>query len=165
MGFVDSISRWVGRAVSWLVPVLILELAWETASRYLFNYPTVWSYDLSYMLYGAIFMLGAADTLRKDEHVRVGLFYDKAGPRAKALVDALGYLIFFFPVMGALVYYGGEFAYKSWLILEVSGESMWQPAIYPFKTFLPVAAALILVQGLARFVGCLRTLRGGDHVD
>lgn len=165
MNFMDTLNRWVGRAVSWLVPVLVLELVWETFSRYVLNAPTVWSYDISYMLYGGLFMLGSAYTLQKDKHVRIGLFYDKAGPRGKALIDAVGYLVFFFPVMTALVWHGAEFALKSWRMLESSGDSMWQPAIYPFKTVLPLAALLILLQGLVEFLRCLSRLKESGRAD
>ena len=160
---IDRISILTGKAVSWIVPVLVLELVYDTAARYLFNAPTIWSYDISYMLYGTLFMLGAAWTLQRNEHVRIDLVADRLSPRGKAIVDIVGYLLFFFPAVGALVAYGASFSLESWMILERSGESMWQPPIYIFKTVLPVAGLLLLLQGLASFCRCLRTLRtGGD---
>ena len=164
MHIIDTINRRVALAVSWLVPLLVLELVYETVARYVWNAPSVWSYDISYMLYGAIFMLGSAHTLQIDRHVRIETFYEKAGPRKRALIDAIGYLIFFFPVMIALVWYGSRFALKSWQMLELSADSMWQPPIYPFKTILPLASLLILLQGVAQFVRCLQVL-GGRHAD
>ena len=165
MGFIDSLNRWAGRLAAWIVPLLILELVYDTCARYMFNAPTEWSYDVSYMLYGAIFMLGAGYTLQKDKHVRIETFYEKASVRTRAIIDAAGYLLFFFPVMIALVWYGTGFALKSWKMLEVSGDSMWQPPIYPFKTLLPVAALLLLLQGLAQFVRCLKNLGAKSAVD
>ena len=160
---IDRISILTGKAVSWIVPLLVLELVYDTAARYLFNAPTIWSYDISYMLYGTLFMLGAAWTLQRDEHVRIDLVADRLSPRGKAIVDIVGYLLFFFPAVGALVAYGASFSLESWMILERSGESMWQPPIYIFKTVLPLAGLLLLLQGLASFCRCLRTLRtGGD---
>lgn len=165
MTWIDTITRWAGQAAAWLVPLLILELVYDTAARYLFNAPTAWSYDLSYMLYGAIFMLGAAHTLHIDRHVRIDTFYGKRSRRGKALIDCVGYLLFFFPAVGSLVFFGSGFALRSWKMLEVSGESMWQPPIYPFKTLLPLAGALLLLQGAAQFLRCVRTLMRETDAD
>jgi TRAP-type mannitol/chloroaromatic compound transport system permease small subunit len=161
MNLIDRISTWVGKAVAWLVPILILELVYDTAARYLFNAPTSWSFDISYMLYGVIFMGGAAMTLQQDKHVRIEVIYGQLSARARAVIDAICYLIFFFPAVGVIVYYGALFAAKSWSLLETSDQSMWQPPIYPFKTVLPVAGALLFLQGLAEFARCVRTIVTG----
>lgn len=161
MNVIDRISTWVGKGVAWLVPVLILELVYDTAARYLFNAPTSWSFDISYMLYGVIFMCGAAMTLQQDKHVRIEIIFGQLPARARAIIDAIGYLIFFFPAVGVLIYYGALFAAKSWSLLETSDQSMWQPPIYPFKTVLPVAGALLFLQGLAEFTRCIRTILTG----
>lgn len=155
MSIVDRLNEWVGKVVTWLVPLLILELVYDTVARYVFNTPTEWSYDISYMLYGAIFMLGAAYTLHIDKHVRIETIYGKLSPKSKALIDVAGYIIFFFPAMIAITYFGGIFALKSWKLLEAGGESMWQPPIYPFKTVLPVAAFLLTIQGVSEFIRCV----------
>ena len=165
MKLIDQINKWAGGAAAWLVPLLILELVYDTVARYVFNAPTEWSYDISYMLYGAIFMLGAAYTLQIDKHVRIETFYGKLSERAKAIIDAVCYLLFFFPAVGVLIYFGGIFALKSWKMFEAGGDSMWQPPIYPFKTILPVAAILLMLQGIAEFIRCLRCLLRGDHAD
>ena len=165
MCWIDRISEWTGKAVSWLIPVLILELVYDTISRYLFNAPTEWSYDVSYMLYGMLFMFGAAHTLAVDKHVRIEILYDKVTPRTRAIIDAICYVIFFFPAVGALLYFGTSFAVKSWHLLEVSGESMWAPPIYPFKSVIPVAAALLLLQGVAQFVRCMTLIVKGNRGD
>jgi TRAP-type mannitol/chloroaromatic compound transport system permease small subunit len=165
LGLIDRINAWVGKGVAWLVPVLILELVYDTAARYLFNAPTQWSYDISYMLYGTIFLAAAAYTLQKDKHVRIELFYDRFSPRGKALMDCLGYLVFFFPALLALIYYGTLFAWKSWVLLETGSESMWQPPIYPFKTVLPLASFLLLLQGLALFIRSVHTILQGERAD
>ena len=164
MKLIDQINKWAGKAVSWLVPILILELVYDTVARYVFNAPTAWSYDISYMLYGAIFMLGAAYTLQIDEHVRIETFYGKMSPKSKALIDAICYVLLFFPVMAVIFYFGGVFALKSWKIMEAGGDSMWQPAIYPFKTVLPVAAFLLILQGIAEFIRCVALLVSGNDV-
>jgi TRAP-type mannitol/chloroaromatic compound transport system permease small subunit len=110
------------------------------------------------MLYGAIFMLGAPYTLRINRHVRIETVYDKLSPKSKALMDAVCYVLFFFPLMAAMIYFGTLFALKSWKILEVGGDSMWQPPIYPFKTLLPLAAVLLMLQGIMEFLKCIARL-------
>ena len=164
METIDRINEWVGKAVSWLVPILILELVYDTVARYVFNAPTRWSYDISYMLYGTIFMLGAAHTLGAGRHVRIETLYGKMSLRSRALVDVIGYLVFFFPAIGACVYFGAIFALKSWNMMEMGGDSMWQPPIYPFKTVLPVAAVLLMLQGVAECIRCLSVIAGRDDV-
>lgn len=148
-----------------MIPILILELVYDTIARYVFNSPTEWSYDVSYMLYGAVFMLGSAHTLQVDRHVRIETLYARLSQRGKALIDALGYLFFFFPVMTAMVYFGGKFAHRSWQMLEKSSDSMWQPPIYYFKTLLPLAALLILIQGIIQFIRCVLILVRKEQTD
>jgi len=165
--FIDRLSEWIGKASAWLIPLLIAELVYDTIARYVFNAPTAWSYDISYMLYGAAFMGGASYTLLLDEHVRIEVIYEKVSPKSRAVIDAIGYVIFFFPSMGALLYFGTEFTIKSWKILETSGESMWSPPIYPFKTIIPITALLLILQGIVQFVRCLVSIKKGrkslDH--
>ena len=155
---IDGASRWIGKASAWLIPLLIAELVFDTVARYLFNAPTRWSYDISYMLYGTAFMGGAAYTLFLDEHVRIEVLSEKVSPKARSLIDIIGYLLFFFPAMGTLFYYGTHFALKSWKMLETSGESMWSPLIYPFKTVIPVTVLLLLLQGVVQFSRCVAVL-------
>jgi TRAP-type mannitol/chloroaromatic compound transport system permease small subunit len=162
---IDRISTGIGKGAAWLGPLLIAELVYDTVARYLFNAPTEWSYDISYMLYGALFMLGAPYTLLRDENVRIELIYEKLSARARALIDVIGYVIFFFPSVGAILYFGSSFAYRSWALWERSGVSMWSPPIYPFKTILPLAAFLLLLQGITEFARCLTTVRRGDGGD
>lgn len=161
LNLIDNLSRAVGWAMAMLIPLLVLELVYDTVARYVFNAPSEWSFDITYMLYGAIFMLGAAHTLQMDKHVRIETVYGNLSTRKKAIIDALGYLIFFFPVMLALVYYGWLFFLRSYNMGEIGGDSMWQPPIYPFKFLLPLAAALLLVQGLAQFIRCLINITDG----
>jgi TRAP-type mannitol/chloroaromatic compound transport system permease small subunit len=161
LGLIDRLNQYIAKGVSWLVPVLILELAYDTLARYLFNAPSAWSYDISYMLYGTIFMLMAPHTLKLDRHVRIEVFYARLSVRSRAVLDCLCYLIFYFPVAGALGYYGWIFTAKSWAIRETSGLSMWQPPIYPFKAILPLAAFLLVLQGLVQFMTRLKTCISG----
>lgn len=164
--FIDRLSKWIGKGSGWLIALLIAELVYDTIARYVFNAPTAWSYDITYMLYGAAFMGGASYTLLLDEHVRIEIIYEKVSRRSRAVIDAIGYVIFFFPSMGALLYFGTDFTIKSWKLLETSGESMWSPPIYPFKTIIPITALLLILQGIVEFTRCLVSIKkGGSSLD
>jgi len=160
---IDLSSNWSGKIVSWLIYLLILERAYDTVARYGFNAPTAWSYDISYMLYGALFMLGAAYTLLADEHIRVEAFYERFSPRARALIDLIGYLVFFFPSVGALIYFGIDFAWEAWKLKETS-ITFWAPPIYPLKALIPIAAFLLMIQGMAKFIRNLVIVTKGNKL-
>ena len=117
------------------------------------------------MLYGAIFMLGSAHTLNIERHVRIESLYSRLSDRLKAVVDGVFYLVFYFPSMGILFFFGSKFAIQSWRIWERGGESMWQPPIYPFKTILPLSALLLLLQGGVQFFKCIMKICGKGDVD
>lgn len=157
--FIDGISRRVGEATAWLMLVLVLELVYDTVARYVFNSPTIWSFDISYMLYSLLFMLGGAYTLLDKEHVRVDMFYEKFSPRGKAIVDILGYLLFYFPAIGGMLVWGILFANESYQLLEHATKSYWSPPIYPFKALIPVTALLMLLQGGAEFIRAIANLK------
>lgn len=148
----DAIGEWTGRIVAWLVLPLVLGLTYEVISRYAFNAPTVWAYDTAYMLYGSHFMLGTGYCLLKKGHIRTDIFYGKWTPRRQGWVDAVCYLLLFFPGMIFFFLASWELAYHSWTMREVSEASPWRPAIYPFKMVIPVTAILLLLQGISEFL-------------
>ncbi len=158
---IDAFSDWSGRIVSWLIYILIMELTYDTVARYVFNAPTAWSYDISYMLYGALFMLGAPYTLLMDEHIRVEAFFERLSPRTRAIIDLAGYLVFFFPSVGALTFFGIEFAADAWRLRETS-HTFWAPPIYPLKTLIPLAAFMLLMQGAAKFIRIIFFITRGE---
>ena len=157
---IDAISDWSGRIFAWLILPLIFVMTWEICVRYL-AHPTQWAYDLSYMLYGAMFMLGAAYTLRRGSHIRTDFLYQKWPVKTQALVDALCYLLLFFPGIALFLWIGAEFAWQSWVREERSVGSSWMPVIYPLKAVLPIATAMLLLQGIAEFLKCMHALRTG----
>jgi len=158
---IDPISIWSGKILSWLVLPLVGALVWEVFSRYMFNAPTVWAYDITYMLYGTIFMAGAAYTLYKGSHIRTDILYQKWTPRRKGIIDAIMYLFFFFPGIFFFFILGWDYAAHSWAIKETSDASPWRPAIYPFKTVIPVSALLLLIQGVSEFLKSIYSARHG----
>jgi TRAP-type mannitol/chloroaromatic compound transport system permease small subunit len=152
---IDAISEWSGKAFGWLIVPLMGALAFEVISRYFFRAPTTWAYDMSYMLYSAIFMLGAAYTLRRGEHVRTDFLYRILPVRWQGVIDALLYIVFLLPPLVWLTIVSGERAYHAWLIGERAMASLWQPPVYPFRAILPLGLALLALQVLAEAVRSL----------
>ena len=148
----DRFAEWCGQVFCWMIVPLVCAMVYEVFARYLFNAATIWSYDVAYMLYGSHFMLGAAYTLLKGGHIRTDIFYMNWSTRTKGIVDASLYLFLFFPGMALFFWMGLQEALQSWDIREVSDASPWRPPLYPFKTVIPVAAALIIVQGVSEFL-------------
>ncbi|RPJ11591.1 MAG: TRAP transporter small permease subunit [Deltaproteobacteria bacterium] len=159
---VDTLSEWSGRVVCWLVFVLTLMFGYEIVMRYVFRAPTRWAFDMSYMIGGSFFMLGQAYTLFHKGHVRIDMFYSRFSPLRKALVDTLFYLLFFFPLWIGLFYVLIPYVYLSWETGERSMQGYWMPILYPFKTVMPVAVLLFLLQGIADFIRGIITLLKGD---
>ncbi len=158
---IDTISAWSGRIVAWLIVPLIAVMVFEVVARYVAT-PTQWAYDLSYMMYGAMFMLGAAYTLYRGAHIRTDFLYQKWSVKTQATVDALCYLFLFFPGIAFFLWIGGDFAYNSWIRSERTVGSSWMPIIYPLKGVIPVAAGLLLLQGVSEFLKCIYALRTGQ---
>ncbi len=158
---IDQISLWFGKKVSWLILPLIFGLTYEVISRYLFKAPTIWAYDLAYMLYGSLFMLGAAFTLHKKGHIRTDIFYDRWPPQKQGRVDAILYLFFFFPGIILFLVAGLDEAIHSWILWERSEVGAWRPPIFPFKTVIPLTALLLLIQGVSELIKSLYAARRG----
>jgi TRAP-type mannitol/chloroaromatic compound transport system permease small subunit len=157
---VDGISTLVGKAAAWLIIGLMLLVCVEVFKRYLLNMPTAWIFDASNFLYGSLFMLAGAYTLAQNAHVRGDFLYSSMRPRVQASFDLVLYIVFFLPGIAALIYSGWDYAAQSWRINEHSSVTADGPPIYPFKTVIPLAGALVMLQGLAeiaRAAICLRT--------
>lgn len=152
VGIIDVISDWSGKIACWIIVPLVMGTVYDVMMRYFFKAPTKWAYELTWMEYGALFMLGGAYGLRHRIHVRVDVIYNAYSPRAQAVFDALMYLIIFFPLYTLLIIYGTEYAGYSWKIWEHSYLSYWQPPVYPIKTVIPIAFILFLLQGVAEFI-------------
>src|SRR5688500_7433534 len=158
---VDAISTWVGKAAAWLIIGLMTLVCVEVFKRYILIAPTAWIYDASNMFYGTLFMLAGAYTLAQNAHVRGDFLYGSMRPRTQATLDLLLYVVFFLPGIAALIYAGYRYAALSWRIGEHSTVTAEGPPIYHFKTVIPLAGALILLQGMAEMVRCVVCLRTG----
>jgi TRAP-type mannitol/chloroaromatic compound transport system permease small subunit len=158
---VDRISTFAGKAFAWLIVALTALICWEVFSRYVLNSPNAWAFDAQIMMYGTLFMMAGAYTLAKNGHVRGDILYGFFSPRAQAAFDLVLYLVFFLPGVVALAWAGYSFASESWAIREHSSITADGPPIYPFKTVIPVAGALLLLQGLVEILRCVVCLKTG----
>ena len=158
---VDKLSTWVGHAFSWLIVVLTLQVSWEVFSRYVLADPHAWAFDVMIMLYGTLFMMAGAYTLAKNGHVRGDVLYGFFTPRTQATIDLVLYVVFFIPGVVALTYAGYDYAAESWAINEHSNVTADGPPIYPFKTIIPIAGAVLLLQGIVEIIRCIICLRQG----
>ena len=159
---IDGISTWVGKAAAWLIIGLMLLVCAEVFKRYIMNMPTAWIFDASNMLYGSLFMLGGAYTLAQNAHVRGDFLYSSMKPRLQASLDLILYFLFFLPGIAALVYAGTDYAADSWRIGEHSNVTADGPPVYHFKTVIPIAGALVLLQGLGEIVRAFVCLKTGE---
>ena len=159
---IDGISTWFGKAAAWLIIVLMSAVCVEVFKRYIMNMPTAWIFDLDNMLYGTLFMLCGAYTLAQNAHVRGDFLYSSMRPRMQAGLDLVLYIVFFIPGIAALIYAGYTFAVDSWAINEHSNVTANGPPVYQFKAMIPLAGALVMLQGIAEIVRCVVCLKTGE---
>ncbi len=159
---IDGVSTWVGKAAAWLIVGLMLVVCAEVFKRYLLNAPTAWIFDVSNMFYGTLFMLCGAYTLAQNGHVRGDFLYSSFKPRTQASLDLALYILFFIPGILALIYAGYSYAGDSWRIGEHSNVTADGPPVYHFKTIIPIAGALVMLQGVAEIVRCIVCLKTGE---
>jgi len=157
---VDGISTWVGKAFAWLIVVLMLLVVAEVFKRYILNMPTAWIFDASNMLYGTLFMMGGAYALAHDGHVRGDFLYGRMQPRTQAWLDLVLYGLFFLPGIGALTWSGWTYFGDSLAIRETTFNATPLP-VYPFKAIIPLAGAMVMMQGLSEILRCIVCIRTG----
>ena len=158
---IDAISTWVGKAAAWLIIGLMTLVCVEVFKRYILNAPTAWIFDADNMFYGTLFMLCGAYTLAQNAHVRGDFLYSSMRPRVQAGLDLALYIVFFIPGIAALIYAGFDYAADSWRIAEHSNVTAEGPPVYHFKTVIPIAGGLVMLQGVAEIVRCVMCLRTG----
>ena len=156
---IEQLSIWVGRAFGWCILILTLSVVYEVFMRYVLNAPTVWVFDMMVQMYGALFLMAGPYALAQDTHVRADVVYRFLSVRWQGRVDLLLYLVFFFPGMLALVWFGWEIAGDSWRYKEVSWNSPARIQIYFFKTLIPLAGGLFIIQGVAECMRCYLAIK------
>jgi len=159
---VDLFSYWVGKAFAWLIVALTFVVSVEVFKRYILNAPTAWIFDFNNMLYGTLFMMCGAYALAAAAHVRADFVYIYLKPRGQAALDLILYVLFFLPGILGLIYAGWDYAAISWRIHEHSTVTAEGPAVYPFKTVIPIAGIMVMIQGLAEMFRCVVCLRTGQ---
>jgi TRAP-type mannitol/chloroaromatic compound transport system permease small subunit len=159
---IDQLSKTVGHAFAWCIVILTLGTCFEVFVRYLLNDPTSWAFDLSYLMYGAVFYMAGAYTLSRGGHVRADMFYRKWSERTQAWIELVLYILFFFPGILALVISGWSYGFESARILEVSVNSPAGVPIWPLKAMIPIGAGFMALQGLAESLRCVLCLREGE---
>jgi len=159
--FIDSLSAWTGKAFAWCIVVLTFSTCYEVFVRYVLNHPTTWAFDMSVQMYGSLFMMAGAYALSQDAHVRGDVVYRLMPIKARAAMDLTLYIAFLMPGAVALMYYGYGFAADSWFYKEVSWSSPARIQIYFFKSLIPVAGTLVLLQGIAEAIRCIQCIQTG----
>ena len=157
----DQVNLWAGKLVAWLVIPMVMSLVWEVVARYLFNAPTVWAYDMTYILYGTFFMIGSGYTLMRSGHIRTDMFYGNWSVRTQGWVDAVCYVLFFFPAIIAFLWVTWPFFMSSFARGERVVSSPWMPIIYPLKFMMPLTCVLLLIQGVAELLRSIHAIREG----
>ncbi|MEY2776802.1 MAG: hypothetical protein RLY30_900 [Pseudomonadota bacterium] len=159
---IDAISTRIGQTFSWLMVPLTLMICYEVFARYFLNQAHAWAFDVQMMLYGSVFMMAGAYTLAKSGHVRGDILYGFLTSRQQAIIDLILYIVFFLPGVAALVYAGILFAGESWAIQEHSSITADGPPIYPFKTIIPLAGGLLMLQGIVEILRCVLCIQTGE---
>ena len=158
---IDGMSEWVGKAASFLVLPLAAVMGYDVVARYIFNTATTWAYETTIFLFGALAILGIAYTHKLNAHINVDIIRRRFPPRFGAIVDLFTSLLFF-AFCCVLLWKGVEMAWSSLKVLEISGRTPWEPPLYPIKLTIPIAAFLLLLQGLAKFARDLATAIKGS---
>jgi len=158
---IDQLSKSVGHAFAWCIVVLILGTSYEVFVRYVLNDPTSWAFDMSYILYGGLFLMSGAYALSRGAHVRGDIFYRLMPKRVQGSIEMVLYVIFFFPGVIALMYSGWDYAMDSMRIQEVSVNSPIGVPIWQLKLIIPAAGLLLALQGIAEMLRCIICIRTG----
>src|SRR5688500_1013328 len=162
---IDKFTDTTGTWVAWLNIPLVLAVSYEVFARYVFNAPTIWSFDITYMLYGTIFMLGAAYALHKGAHIRTDFFFAEWSVRTKGMIDSVAYVVSFFPSLIIFLWVSWGEGWYSYTINETSEQTPWRPILWPYKMMIPLAVLLLLIQGVSETIKSLWAARTGIELE
>jgi TRAP-type mannitol/chloroaromatic compound transport system permease small subunit len=158
---IDRFSLAVGHAFAWCILILTLGTSYEVFMRYLLNDPTSWAFDMSYILYGGLFIMSGAYALSRNAHVRGDVLFRLLPPRVQAGIELVLYFIFFYPGVTALIIAGYGYAHDSFGYKEVSVNSPVGVPIWQLKALIPLAGGMLFIQGIAQVIRCILCLRDG----
>jgi TRAP-type mannitol/chloroaromatic compound transport system permease small subunit len=162
---VDTMSEWSGSSARWFCVALVVVGSLDTFMRYAVNAPTIWAYETSSMLGGSIYALGWAYAHLHKSHIRVDIFFSRLSERGQAIADIICSALFFFPLMGVLIYKAWFWALRAWARGEVMMESYWYPPAGPFRTVIAIGITLLLLQGLVKLIRDIHFAAGRGHLD
>jgi TRAP-type mannitol/chloroaromatic compound transport system permease small subunit len=162
---IDKFTDTTGSWIAWLSVPLVAAVSYEVIARYFFNAPTIWSFDVTYMLYGALFMLGSAYALHKGAHIRTDFFFERWSTKTKGRIDAVAYLVFFFPSLLLFFFVSANEAWYAFSIMETSEQTPWRPVLWPFKAVVPLSCLLLIIQGVSETIKSVWAARTGIELE
>jgi TRAP-type mannitol/chloroaromatic compound transport system permease small subunit len=168
INFADQFVVWIGRAFAWGIFILTAAVMYEVIMRYFFNAPTLWAFDFTIQMYGAVFMMGGASAMSTKTHVKADMYYNKLSEKGQAILDLVLFICFYAPGVFALTYAGYFYAKKAWIVHETSWNSPAQIQIYFSKSLIPIAGLLLLIIGISeifRCIICIKTGKWPERID
>jgi TRAP-type mannitol/chloroaromatic compound transport system permease small subunit len=168
INFADQFVVWIGRAFAWGIFILTAAVMYEVIMRYFFNAPTLWAFDFTIQMYGAVFMMGGASAMSTKTHVKADMYYNKLSEKGQAILDLVLFILFYAPGVFALTYAGYFYAKKAWIVHETSWNSPAQIQIYFSKSLIPIAGLLLLIIGISeifRCIICIKTGKWPERID
>jgi len=154
---IDSISIWSGKIFRWTALILAAVVLCEVIARYLFNSPTIWAFDSAMFVYSVLYLMGGAYVLWEGKHIRVDVIYMRFSKRTQAALDLVFYVVFFFPYVSLMTWWGYKATCWSYRAGEISNTSQWGEQVYLWKFLIPLGFFLMLLQGIPEFI---RTIEG-----
>ena len=165
INFADQFVVWIGRAFAWGIFILTAAVMYEVIMRYFFNAPTLWAFDFTIQMYGAVFMMGGASAISTKTHVKADMYYNKLSEKGQAILDLILFFCFYAPGVFALTYAGYFYAKKAWIVHEVSWNSPAQIQVYFSKSLIPTAGILLLIIGIAEIFRCIICIQEGKWME
>jgi len=159
---IDKFSKWIGSVVCWILMPLIFAMTYEVLARKLFLAPTIWAYDISRFLYGALFMLGAGYALSRGVHIRADFLYRNFKTKNQGLIDFWLYLLFYFPGLIVFFYMTFGFVVESIQRGERGMDTTWMPYMWPIKTCLLIGIIFLLIQGFSELLKSYWAAKKGE---
>jgi TRAP-type mannitol/chloroaromatic compound transport system permease small subunit len=168
INFADQFVVWVGRSFAWGIFILTAAVMYEVIMRYFFNAPTLWAFDFTIQMYGAVFLMGGTSAMSTKTHVKADMYYNKLSEKGQAILDLILFICFYAPGVFALTYAGYFYAKKAWIVHETSWNSPAQIQIYFSKSLIPIAGLLLIIIGISeifRCIICIKTGKWPERID
>jgi TRAP-type mannitol/chloroaromatic compound transport system permease small subunit len=159
LNVIDSISIWSGKIFRWSALILSMVVIYEVTARYVFGAPTIWAYDSAMFFYSMLYLMGGAYVLWEGKHIRVDVLYLSFPKRIQYIIEIIFYVVFFFPFVIVMIWWGHKatvWSFKSW---EISNTSQWGEPVFLWKFLIPLGFFLMFIQGIAEFIRLIKQFR------